>query len=270
MGQLLKHEFFKLVKSKGFKVTFIIAVAIAVSEALLFTSLANTLENVAGDNILELTGKTSLKLYASTVFYVLLLITIAITAIIVGDHQKGIVRNMLLSGHPRAKIFTARWIVVMFITFVFIAATYVISIIPPTIRFGWQSSAISDTEYLQKLLHMFFQAFAFGTFVLFVASSIKSIGGTIGTMLGLMIVLQTIGQFAYMFSLDSSEPNMVLFWINKLFVGNLVGEVATGGGFLSIGLVESEYYLIYFIIGVVTLILSYLIGLLQFKRADFK
>ena len=112
MGNVIKAAFYKLFKDRMFIVTMIIGAVFALF-TVLFNIIANEIEIARGSNIIFLTAPAignSLNVFG-------IIVPLNLVIFIVNEFRNGIVRNNIIAGISRVKIYTAYFIAGLAFTF---------------------------------------------------------------------------------------------------------------------------------------------------------
>jgi ABC-type transport system involved in multi-copper enzyme maturation permease subunit len=191
-------------------------------------------------------------------------IALIVTGIIIPDYRAGIVRNMVMSGQPRFKIYMAKFIICTIVSLILftLCASVFVAVISAIFGFNNDSSLF---VFGLTWLHVLFQYTAFVAFVVLVADLTRSTAASISVSLGLTFVFNVIAEQAYTFCFETNEwmVNAALQFIGDLYVGNLVAMVAN----FEPARLDTVRYLA---TATVYLIVSLGAGLFLFKKRDIK
>jgi len=256
MINLLKCEFYKLSRNFALRVVGIITVLFSVLSAALFIFSGNT----AGITAIAASDAMSLIRFDNQVW--LILITVLVCSIIVTEHQRGIIRNLVISGKSRVEVYISKLIVCVLLSFAIIAVSQLLYLTLLGINSGWGSHSLG--EYIGHLGLVLIQVAAFTALVLFISSLTYSTGATIGISIALLFVFSLFAALSQMFALFGNQSTADIFeFISRLYVGNLFPQVAIYG-------TASNILLQHSVVGLITFFAFGGGGLYLFNKRDMK
>lgn len=179
MKNLLRHELFKLKKSKV--IYIVLAIAVIVSYVWAEIVVAFAAEDYAA------TGSESLRIVANMAQFMFIMLSVIISSIVVADYEKGIKRNIVMSGHSRTKIYICKYIISFFAA-ILLFTTAVIVCLVVTLRYnGWGS--ISFCHFILMYLQMLLQYAAMVAIIFFISDVTRGSAAAIGANICLILFL---------------------------------------------------------------------------------
>jgi|GEM_PF-6114031 len=250
MKNILCHEFFKLRRNKALWICSAIAFLIVV----LFAGLGASIPD-EGDYKPQ--GNYGLIDAAKNVQTWSLLLAVVVCSIIVNEYGRGIMRNILMCGQPRYKVYFSKLIICTLVALFIFTIFYGTDTLMLTLINGFGSVNIG--RYLLILLVVFLHVIAIAAVIMFFADLTQNTGATIGITIGLTIVFILLSAFGGEYSLVSKS----LTQIGQLYVGNTINMVAN----YELGTAKMVRYAV---TAIVTTILFTAAGLFLFKKREFK
>jgi len=254
---LLGHEFFKLKKNRTVHIVFVLTVVISIALALLLIFMPEEL----GGNM---KGSDSLAVAAEGVQIWFIMIAVIVSSIVVAEYGKGQIRNMVMSGHSRCKIFFIKYIVSLVAALVLFTTTVVISGGVVTIINGWGS--IGFGEFIGMYSHMLLQIAAVTAIIVLIADLTRSTGAALGANIALVLIFTLISSFGIRVEIDGEviiKGNKILEFIGDMYVGVLAIRAATPG-------LSTVKIMRYICTAVVTLVVALFGGAFLFTKRDLK
>jgi hypothetical protein len=265
MNNLLKLEYRRYVKDKTFWIAVIVGLGITFVVALLFGFINSTLKDVGGE------GLSGLLIFQSSLSgssYISYLVSITGLIILIKDYNHGTLRAKIVAGYSRAQVYFSSYIV--FISFAlgitFLSAFFGLGV--GSLFLGVQGITFSA----------FFESFGLGflwmtftyTFLFFLASAFKAIGGPLGITIGVLVffsfVATIVPTLAYAYPSFENIDN-VLYFIPFY-------QINAGSGALSslfgTGSLESKRLLIVLVTNVVYSAGLVALGYTLYIRSDLR
>jgi ABC-type transport system involved in multi-copper enzyme maturation permease subunit len=264
MRNLFKHEAFKLFRSKALWISLVVAVVMQLVFVGLM-QLVSSIEIPMGDDavfsIPGMTGISGIQYAASDLL--LILAAVLIAGIICIEYQKGVMRNLVMSGVSRWKIFLTKFIMSLAVTFaMFFVMAFITSALFTAFngfgKFDWNV----DTWII---LNTLIQITSVVALTVLVAELTRSIGATIGISIGLYFVssiIMSIGMFVPDTTLAS-----VLEFIGDMYPG--LGMVAFANPMAASAFTMARFIRLT-IIAVCSIAVYFTAALLLFKKRDLK
>ena len=267
MHNLIKASLYKLFRDKTFIVTAIIGVVLA---ALILGINALT-ESLSGNSMLL--GVSS----PGSNFG--LTIPVNLVVFTVGEFTYGTVRNKIIAGLSKTKIFFGLYITGLVFTFILFFGYALITVGIASLAGGFNAEAIGGIEFILPYIAYIILSYAFITAIsIFFSVLIRQIGGSITIVIILLVFLSMLPLVIYASNAGSlTSPDHWSMWINPIymsgFYGNNVVSILSelGGGMfgslfkqkpqmIAAGIVTPSVWTAIFLIG----------GLLIFKHSDVK
>jgi len=260
MNRLLKHEFFKLFRSKG--------VLVAVGISFLLTIALTALFNVLGVGFGSFETNFGISnAYLSSTWSMFAIVIII--SIVVSDHSRGIVRNMVLAGYSRYKVYLSKYIVCIVLAIVMaLFSTLVFTFFADSsMSFG---IGFEPIKLFYGVLLTLLQTIAYVTIAFFIAYMTRNIGASIGIILGLSAVFGVLQMVATIPTLTDTASKVIQF-IGELYAGTLLQKMTN-----IVVMVDSEALaatseaIKYILICIITIALFLIAGILKFKKTNLK
>jgi len=259
MISLLRHEFFKLFRNRAVQIVFIIAVLLSIGMTILMLFIPEELLGGA------LSGSGSIGIAAEGSEVWLILCAVIVSSIVVTEYNRGQIRNMVMSGHSRIKIFFAKYIVCLVSAVALFTVIVLVGLPITTIANGWGDDA-TVLQFIGMFFHVLLQYAAVTALILFIADLTRSTGAALGANIGLILIFIIIGSLGVRVEIDGEvivAGNRVLEFIGDLYVGVLAMRVATPD-LTAIKIIQ------YIATAVVTTAIALIGGAFLFKRRDLK
>ena len=267
MFYILKASLFKLFRDRTFQVTAIIGVVLAGFMALIGV-LSKTL-----------TGEGTFLSSFSLANGFGLTVPINLIVFTVGEFTYGTVRNKIIAGFSKRKIYAGLFLTGLVFTFLLVTVYVGVSLIIATSIGGFDGSKIGGASFILTYIAFAIVTYAFTTALsVFVATLIRNIGGSISIVIILLVMISLSPLFVFM----SDPENMAKVglehwssWVNPVqmigFYTNdvirIIAKFAPGVNFYSLsptmiisGLVTPLYWAT----------ILYVIGSLSFEYSDVK
>lgn len=258
MSKLFKHEFFKLFRNRTVHIVFLITVVLSAGIALLMVFMP---ESISGG----VSGSETLSMAVGGNDVWLIMCAVIVSSIVVAEYHRGIIRNMVMSGHSRCKIYLAKYIVSL-VTAIALFTTVVLVTLPIlSIANGW-GDAVSVGTFLLMYLHILLQYAAVIAIILLIADLTRSTGAALGANIGLILVFTIIGSLGITVEVDGEvvmAGNRVLEFIGDLYVGVLSTRAATPD-------LTTAKIIQYILTAIGTLAIALFGGMFLFKKRDLK
>ena len=277
MHNLIKASLFKLFRDRTFIVTAIIGVIIA-----FFMIGASALSKFLSDGIDFITGESSFLTALTPGNSFGLTIPINLVVFTVGEFTYGTVRNKIIAGLSKAKVYFGLFITGLVFTFILAAGYALITIGLTSAITGFNPDNIGGVKFIFFYIANTILTYTFVTAVsVFFASLIRNIGGSITVSVISMVFLSFLPFIIMMIELSNGNYSIEHWscWLNPLYVIGIFGNnVSTlfsssigsslGVGsifdisntFIAAGIVTPTYWAIIF----------FVLGLFVFKRSDVK
>lgn len=268
MLNIIKASLFKLFRDRTFHVTAIIGGVIA-----LLTLGINALTRTLNGNSLFLNALTPSNSFGLTIPINLIVFT-------VGEFTFGTIRNKIIAGLSKTKIYFGLFITGLVFTFILAGAYALILIGIGTIVGGFNLNAFGGIEFVLCYIAYIICIYVFITAIsVFFASLIRQIGGSNTIVIILIVFLNLLPLIIFASNAGGGKLSVEHWsmWINPLymsgFYGNNVMTLLTAGGggssimffnqsaqMVAAGIVSPLIWALIFFIG----------GLFIFKNTDVK
>ncbi|MDR2867232.1 MAG: hypothetical protein LBV55_01015 [Acholeplasmatales bacterium] len=202
MKSLIALEFRRLIKDKTMIIGSIIFLVISVAMSYL---LGYVNQNFSGTSLNY--GLVSISFFS----YSPILIMIFMATFLTKDFASGTIRNKIVAGYSRSKIYFSSLIVCL----ATLGTLFVTSFLITTLLSFTQGIDFSDSKNFLFIIFYFGQIIFVTSFIHFVSFSVKSIGGAIGIIIGgiLGVVYLT---YVLMILSSSIDNNSVIVFIVQL------------------------------------------------------
>jgi|GEM_PF-5902115 len=270
MRSLLKSDFYTIFKNKAVLINLFIYLGINLLTAVLYIIIKYAVPQMDGFVDFSFSSMYSTFFSFGDSIYVLLILVLTLNT---RDFVLGTVRNKVLAGYSREKVYFSKYISILATALVVFFIGFLLSMTIYMSFFGVGSIEASQVVAISAtgFLHI---AFAI-TFAFFVSIATRNFGASIGIVLGVLIVFTFASSFLIVFTntvLDGNyllDPNSPLIWILKVIPffqsGYFSGSVVGGG----VPLTTTDYVL--FTTTTFSFIILFInLGYLSFKRADLK
>ena len=268
MFNILKASLFKLFRDRTFQVTAIIGIVLAG-----FMALVGVLSKT-------ITGEGTFLSSFSLANGFGLTVPINLIVFTVGEFTYGTVRNKIIAGFSKGKIYAGLFLTGLVFTFILVTVYVGVSLIIATSISGFDGNKIGGASFILTYIAFAIVTYAFTTALsIFVATSIRNIGGSISIVIILLVMISLAPLFTFM----SDPEKMALVgldhwstWLNPVqmigfYTNDVIRIIAKfappGANFFVLspnmiiaGLVTPIYWAV----------ILYVIGYLTFKYSDVK
>lgn len=275
MINLLKADFYRLKKDKVALIGLIIALGLTIF-ALVMTFLLDKLI-VSFEGFEEITtiwtvptGKTLLK-GSFQVGQNAGLVTLIIIAILATkDFTNNTVRQKVIYGYQRYKIFLSQLITLLVYGFVVTFLCALINVGLGSIMFGYSSQGFKAFDILYFIYSCGFGLMLYAVYISFIlamAFITKSVGATIGISIGLVLVPSIL--FMILAGAQAAfDPNTTIYLVFKVIVSLFPDQHFNW--FVTFNWLNLEEYLFSIISSLIYIGVNIVTGILFFKRLDIK
>lgn len=268
MRDLLKTDLRRLIKDKLFLVVCILGAVFAVFSPLLYKVLFGALE------VEDMLGMT---VNAKTLFFSAFslgsnfgfIVPILISIIICKDFSQGTIRNKIISGQSRTKVFISMLIASSIVICCVILVHGILTLCTSLLFFPYQATAFSWADFGYLLLSVVFEILVYvfvSTLVCLLCVGMKNTGLAVVMYAAVNFLFTIIGSIfaaALMFSDPQSSAYPILQFFDKI---NLFTSTIIGGG--STYLFKDVLYILLPTVGGSALFI--LFGISIFKKKDLK
>lgn len=257
MKNLLAHELFKLKKNKTMYIVFFLAFAFSLILAVLTIAVP---EEIGG----KITGSEGLSLAVGGNQLWFIMCAVIISSIVVTEYQRGIIRNTVMSGNQRYKIYLTKYIVSIVSAIVMFTMVVIVSTVAASIANGWGDITVG--KFILMYLHVLLQYAAVIAVILLIADLTRSPGAALGTNIALILVFSLIGEFGIRIEVNGeviTKGNKVLEFIGDLYVGILSQRAAMAN-------LTTAKIIQYICTAICTLIAAFMGGVFLFNKRDLK
>ena len=224
MGNIIKASLFKLFRDRTFIVTAIIGVVLAG-----LTLLVSALAQMCNGQSFFLSAVTPGSNFGLT-------IPINLVVFTVGEFTYGTVRNKIIAGLSKTKIYFGLFVTGLVFTFILLTSYCIILVGIGSLIGGFNAEAIGGVKFVLLYLAYIICTYVFITALsVFFAALVRTIGGSITIVIVLLVFLSLLPLIAL--SVDGFMIKSVehwSMWINPLYMlgfygNNLVGVLAGSG-----------------------------------------
>lgn len=206
-------------------------------------------QNLSGISMLEMS-------FAGNVIQTLLAVLVSI--FVCSEFSGGAIKNIATRGFSRTKIYTAKYVVCVIGGTILAIVTLLTLFLGGTLLWGLGETGGDFTSNLLTFLGIqFFLNAALTGFMVFISMVVRNIGGSIAINVCVIMFASMIFKLVDLL-IDNEKIKVADYWI-----GNVIANIAS----LSI---PSELLEKGLIVGIFTLVFTYVAGALQFKMADIK
>ena len=268
MINIIRASIFKLLKDWTFRITMIIGVCLAA----LMIGLNAYLGTLNGQDML-ISSVSPTQNFGLTVPINLVVFT-------VGEFTYGTIRNKIIAGHSKFKIYTGLFLTGLIFTFSLMIVYLGLVVGIGSIAGGFDAAKIGGPRFVGSFIAYFFVTYIFVTSLsVFFGALMRNIGGSISIA---VVALVLIGLLPLIISLSSGKgftSENAQMWINPLYMIGLYGsassiikalsEVIPGiqdaiflqsNQMIAAGIITPLYWAVVFFAG----------GVFLFKRRDIK
>ena len=220
-------------------------VSVQVSEGLDFSFL----KNLSGISVLEMS-------FSGNVLTTLLAVLVSI--FVCSEFSGGAIKNIASRGFSRTKIYTAKYIVCAIAGIILAMIVLITMFLGGTILWGVGETGGDFTSNLLTFLGIqFLLNAALSGLMVFVSMAVRNTGGSIAINVCIILFASMI------FSLVDLVINSEKIKVADYWIGNIIVNISS----LSI---PSELLEKGLIVGILTIVVTYIAGATQFKLADIK
>ena len=173
MAELLAEGYRRLFKGKRFYIVMGVVAAIAVLFTMLYHFINSMASGLIGGGLDE--GIPADSLLFEGIGVMPLLVGIAAGMLIVQDFRNNTIRNKVIIGHSRIKIYLANWIVSVTVMLIYLAVYLLFVIAFGGIILGFDEFPSKAT--MLNLLHVLLIELAMTSFIVFLCNTMKNVGG---------------------------------------------------------------------------------------------
>ncbi len=223
MFNIIKASLFKLFRDRTFHVTAIIGFVLA------FLMIGvNALIGMSNGQRFFLTAITPGNSFGLTIPINLIVFT-------VGEFTYGTVRNKIIAGLSKAKIFLGLFVTGLVFTFILTAGYSLLVIGVSSIIGGFDADAIGGMNFILCYIAYMICAYIFITAVsVFFATLVRNIGGSNTIVIILLVFLTLLPLITFVGKNDLLTVEHWSMWINPLFMagfyGNDIVSIIAGSG----------------------------------------
>lgn len=258
MKNLLYHEFFKLKKNKTAYIVFLLSIAFSIFVAVIAIVMP---EEIGG----TITGSDGLSMAVDGNQLWFIMCAILVSSFVVTEYQRGIIRNTVMCGHQRYKIYLTKYIISLITAIVLFTTIVIINVIVASTANGWGDIGIG--KFILMYLHVLLQYAAVIAVILLIADLTRSTGAALGANIGLIMLFSIIGSLGIKVIGPDGEVltkgNKILEFIGDLYVGILSTRAATPD-LTTIKIIQ------YICTAVCTFVAAFMGGVYLFNKRDLK
>lgn len=221
---MIRHEIYKLVKSKAFWIVVALTFIFPIAMSFLMVSVVGGDGKVQGMPV-DLNASTALLDACANAQIWSILAMVVISSLVVGDYNNGIVRNMVMSGMPRWKV----WFVKLGLSVILTVVAFGIFVLVESIIMGaWYGrGSVAVGRYFGTLCVAALLSIALSSVILFLADLTRNTGATLGITILLFIAFSIFTMCVHMIPASNEALRKTFEIIGELFVGNVLSSAAS-------------------------------------------
>ena len=224
MLRILYASLYKLFRDVTFKVTLIIGISLAILTNLLYFAIAKIGDIELGSVLFS--GETALINSLSPTSNFGLTVPINLVVFTIGEFTYGTIRNKIIAGHKKSSIYLSLLAIGFVFTTVLMVAYCFLSWAFGSMLGGMHAEGVSGETIGFVILYGFFAYVFIMTLSVFIASLIRSIGGSLPVIIILLLFLglvPTIINISAIFGSSNGNlidylPARIAMWIDPLFM----------------------------------------------------
>lgn len=273
MINLIKSDFYKLFRSKGFYICTVLSIAFAFITLLISDFSYNTIENVvntatspeAQESFSELLGEkpNMVNMFPDSFvsLFLSVFISIAVSLFIAQDFSSGVIKNIVSKVSRREYIFFSKFITAIFITFVILVANFITFLFGSLALWGFCELPQNFYPELLRMCGLEFLAFIAITSVFTIISLlVEKTGGAIAIN---VCILYLSGIILNLISLIINKVLKSEFSINDYWVFDYPNALASYT-------LETDVIVRCSLVSVATIAIMTLLGILLMRRKEIK
>lgn len=223
MFNIIRASLFKLFKDWTFRITMIVGLGLA---ALLIGIQAG---------IGQLNGQSMFLSSVSPSQNFGLTVPINLVVFTVSEFTFGTIRNKIIAGHSKYKVYTGLFLTGLVFTFSLMSVYFGVIVGLSSIIGGFNASVIGGGRFIGAYLGYFFASYIFVTSLsIFFGALMRNIGGSISIS---VITLVLLGMIPLIITLATAKsdftPENIQMWINPLYMIGFYSNSASIFNFLS-------------------------------------
>ena len=224
MLRILYASLYKLFRDITFKVTLIIGITLAILTNLLYFAIAKIGDIELGSVLFS--GETALINSLSPTSNFGLTVPINLVVFTIGEFTYGTIRNKIIAGHKKSSIYLSLLAIGFVFTTVLMVAYCFLSWAFGSMLGGMHAEGVSGETIGFVILYGFFAYVFIMTLSVFIASLIRSIGGSLPVIIIFLLFLglvPTIINISAIFGSSNGNlidylPARIAMWIDPLFM----------------------------------------------------
>ena len=224
MLRILYASLYKLFRDVTFKVTLIIGISLAILTNLLYFAIAKIGDIELGSVLFS--GETALINSLSPTSNFGLTVPINLVVFTIGEFTYGTIRNKIIAGHKKSSIYLSLLAIGFVFTTVLMVAYCFLSWAFGSMLGGMHAEGVSGETIGFVILYGFFAYVFIMTLSVFIASLIRSIGGSLPVIIIFLLFLglvPTIINISAIFGSSNGNlidylPARIAMWIDPLFM----------------------------------------------------
>lgn len=260
MINLLKADFYKLFKTKMFYILIIVCSVLTIISVGSNALLKFLAENLVDDMPIVIDGRATMFSTYNLTSNVGLIIPIFIGIFTLTDIRHGTIRNKIIIGESKTKVYLSHFIVSTTFALISIIISFILSLILSLILFGY-GHEFNGTEFLNFLRCLIIGLLTFvyiASISTFFALITKSTPLTIIFTLLVAIALSIIASVSFMIP---NEKYVKIFYILPTYANIMLTQT---------GELSLELFLFGFFSSILFIALNLFLGTLLFKKIDLK
>lgn len=284
MANLFKAFFFKLRHDLTFKITLIIGVSLAVFLTLIYLAV----DLIAFEKLgVTLNGQTMLVSSFSPTQNFGLAIPINLLTFTVMEFNQGAIRNKIIAGHSKARLYTSIFLTGLIFTFVLIAVYSLLTfglgcaiggLTPQVVEMGGEDAeemasagigTLYDANYIWRIIIIAcFSYLSIVSFCVFVATLFRSVGPSIPMVMIPIVLCSVLATMSSLFVVENDALLNVMRILDPLYA--LSSSEITMDGMSAYKTISDFTFISGVINNIVYAAIFFASGLIIFQRRDVK
>lgn len=284
MANLFKAFFFKLRHDLTFKITLIIGVSLAVFLTLIYLAV----DLIAFEKLgVTLNGQSMLVSSFSPTQNFGLAIPINLLTFTVMEFNQGAIRNKIIAGHSKAKLYTSIFLTGLIFTFVLIAVYSLLTfglgcaiggLAPQVVEMGGEGAeemasagigTLYDANYIWRIIIIAcFSYLSIVSFCVFVATLFRSVGASIPMVMIPIVLCSVLATMSSLFVGENDALLNVMRIVDPLYA--LSSSEITMDGMSAYKTISDFTFISGVINNIVYTAIFFASGLIIFQRRDVK
>lgn len=223
MLRIMYASLYKLFRDTTFKITLIVGVSLAILTNLLYFAISEIADIELGSMLFS--GETALINSLNPTSNFGLMVPVNLVVFTIGEFTNGTIRNKIIAGHKKSSIYLSLLATGFIFTTILMVAYCFLSWAFGSLLGGVHAEGVSAETIGYIILYGFFSYVFIMTASVFVATLIRSIGGSLPIIIILLLFLGLVptiinisAAFGGSESLLDYVPAHVAMWVDPLFM----------------------------------------------------